>query len=206
MDDSESLQLALEFAKAKHKGQKRIGGDDYITHPIAVSEIVKSQGFDENYQITALFHDLPESVTRDIISPVKQATRELPAIVKKIEDEIVQRELVPLMESSYVDEILYFTSDEFDNRICESNFQNVKEVSFDELNSKFNSDEFNPVDGKLVRCADHVAAFIEADSSIKHGITSVHLTEGRNNIKKIYPSGCVVNGFAIGDFFDSFDI
>ena len=42
MDDSESLQLALEFAKAKHKGQKRIGGDDYITHPIEVSKIVKS--------------------------------------------------------------------------------------------------------------------------------------------------------------------
>ena len=60
MDDSESLQLALEFAKAKHKGQKRIGGDDYITHPIAVSEIVKSQGFEQNYQITALFHDLLE--------------------------------------------------------------------------------------------------------------------------------------------------
>ncbi len=60
MDDRESLQLALEFAKAKHKGQKRIGGDDYITHPIAVSEIVKKQGFDEIYQIAALFHDLLE--------------------------------------------------------------------------------------------------------------------------------------------------
>ena len=60
MDDSESLQLALEFAKAKHKGQKRKGGDDYITHPIAVSEIIKSQGLDENYQIAALFHDLLE--------------------------------------------------------------------------------------------------------------------------------------------------
>ena len=60
MNDSESFQLALEFAKEKHKGQKRIGGDDYITHPIAVSEIVKNQGFDENYQITALFHDLLE--------------------------------------------------------------------------------------------------------------------------------------------------
>lgn len=57
---SDSLKLALEFAKAKHKGQKRIGGDDYITHPMAVSEIVKNQGFDENYQITALFHDLLE--------------------------------------------------------------------------------------------------------------------------------------------------
>ena len=60
MADSECYKLALEFAKVKHKGQKRIGGDDYITHPIAVSEIVKGQGFDKNYQITALFHDLLE--------------------------------------------------------------------------------------------------------------------------------------------------
>ena len=57
---TESYKLALEFAKAKHKGQKRIGGDDYVTHPIAVSEIVKNQGFDEIYQIAALFHDLLE--------------------------------------------------------------------------------------------------------------------------------------------------
>ena len=60
MADNEILQHALIFAKEKHDGQKRIGGDDYISHPIAVSEIVKRQGFDENYQITALFHDLLE--------------------------------------------------------------------------------------------------------------------------------------------------
>ena len=60
MEDSKKLKYALEFAKEKHKGQKRIGGDDYITHPIAVCEYVKSQGLDENYQITALFHDLLE--------------------------------------------------------------------------------------------------------------------------------------------------
>ena len=60
MADDEKLQFALEFAMDKHKGQKRIGGDDYITHPIAVCEIVKSQGLDENYQIAALFHDLLE--------------------------------------------------------------------------------------------------------------------------------------------------
>ena len=60
MIDKEKLQMAYELAKEKHKGQKRVGGDDYITHPIAVCEIVKSQGFDESYQITALFHDLLE--------------------------------------------------------------------------------------------------------------------------------------------------
>ena len=60
MKESKSLLLALEYAKEKHKGQKRIGGDDYITHPIAVSGIVKDQGYDESYQIAALFHDLLE--------------------------------------------------------------------------------------------------------------------------------------------------
>ena len=87
MDDSECLKLALEFAKAKHKGQKRIGGEDYITHPIAVCEIIKSQGFDESYQIAALFHDLLEDTdatgeeilkygSPEILESVKLLTKE----------------------------------------------------------------------------------------------------------------------------------
>ena len=60
MSYSERVRKALDFATEKHKGQKRIGGDDYITHPVAVCEIVKNLGFGEDYQITALFHDLLE--------------------------------------------------------------------------------------------------------------------------------------------------
>lgn len=87
MEQSESLMHALEFAKAKHKGQKRIGGDDYITHPTAVCEIVKSLGFDERYQIAALFHDLLEDTdateeeilrygSAEILTAVKLLTKE----------------------------------------------------------------------------------------------------------------------------------
>ena len=159
-----------------------------------------------NNYFSALFHDLPESVTRDIISPVKKATRELPAIVKNLEDEIVKSELVPLMEDFYASELLYFTSDEFDNRIClDEGFLNVNNVAFEQLNSDFNTDKYNPVDGNLVRCSDHVAAFIEADVSIRHGITSIHLAEGKKNIQKLYPKGKIISGFAIGDFFDGFN-
>ena len=146
---------------------------------------------------SALFHDLPESVTRDIISPVKQATNELPGIVKQIEDEIVHAELVPLMDSSYVDEILYFTNDEFQNRILVEELDGHKTaqpVSYEELRDNYNSDGYSPVDGKLVRLADHLSAFIEADSSIKYGITSKQLTSGRDNILKSYLSGTKING------------
>jgi len=146
---------------------------------------------------SALFHDLPESVTRDIISPVKQATNELPGIVKQIEDEIVHAELVPLMDSFYVDEILYFTNDEFQNRILVTELDgrpSPQPVSYEELRDNYNSDGYSPVDGKLVRLADHLSAFLEADSSIKYGITSKQLTGGRDNILKSYLSGTRING------------
>jgi len=42
-----------------------------------------------------LFHDLPESVTRDIISPVKRATENLPSIINEIEDEVCEELLFP---------------------------------------------------------------------------------------------------------------
>lgn len=146
---------------------------------------------------SALFHDLPESVTRDIISPVKQATNELPGVVKQIEDEIVHAELVPLMDSSYVDEILYFTNDEFQNRILMKELDGkfaAQQVSWEELQENYNLDSYSPVDGKLVRLADHLSAFIEADSSIKYGITSKQLTRGRDNILKSYSSAREING------------
>ena len=79
---ADNLRLALEFAKAKHKGQKRIGGDDYITHPITVSEIVKNQGFDENYQITALFHDLLEDTDTTEEEILKYGNQEILESVK----------------------------------------------------------------------------------------------------------------------------
>lgn len=145
----------------------------------------------------ALFHDLPEAVTRDIISPVKQATDELPAVVKHIEDEIVKSELVPLMEDFYKDELMYFTSDEFLNKVIVNG--QVKSLEWEELNNDYNSDSYSPVDGRTVRLADHLSAFIEADSSIKYGITSNHLKSGRDNILKSYPARKIINGIEIAD-------
>lgn len=154
-----------------------------------------------NNFFSALFHDLPEAVTRDIISPVKQATDELPGIVKKLEDEIVLKELVPLMEPFYSDELMYFTSNEFSNRILLNG--NTVEVSWEDLNGKYNSAEYNPTDGKLIRLADHLSALMEADISIKHGITSSHLEKGRESMIFHYKKGEFINGIDAGALFAS---
>ena len=80
-----------------------------------------------------------------------------------------------------------------------------KIVSFEDLNEKYNADEFSPVDGKLVRVADHIAAFVEADSSIRYGITSPQLQNGRANLFKLYPKEKIVNGFKPASFFALFE-
>jgi putative hydrolase of HD superfamily len=149
---------------------------------------------------SGLFHDLPESVTRDIISPVKQATDELPNIVKRIEDEIVGRELVPLMEPFFEDELMYYTSSEFTNRIMEKDGIS-REVSWEDLNNTYNDNSFQPVDGRLVRLSDHLGALLEADSSIKHGITSDHLVRGREGMLAHYRAGEMINGIDAGALF-----
>ncbi|MBR6583610.1 MAG: HD domain-containing protein [Treponema sp.] len=154
-----------------------------------------------NNFFSALFHDLPEAVTRDIISPVKQATDDLPNIVKKIENEIVNKELVPLMEDFFVNEIIDFTSDEFSNRIKDSDGK-VVNVSWEDLNEKYNEEKYFPIDGRLVRIADHLSALMEADISIKHGITSIHLQNGRDGLLNSYDQNEIINGIDVYSLFN----
>lgn len=66
MSDRERYEKALAFATEKHKGQYRIGGLPYITHPIAVAEILREQRYNTDYQITGLFHDLLEDTNATV--------------------------------------------------------------------------------------------------------------------------------------------
>ena len=155
-----------------------------------------------NNYFSALFHDLPESVTRDIISPVKTATDDLPNIVKKIEDEIVNKELVPLMEPFFEDELIYYTSDEFTDRILDKKGK-IIHVSWEDLNTKYNEEGYQPIDGRLVRICDHLSALMEADISIKHGITSDHLTKGRDGTLAHYKENEIISGINVHELFQS---
>jgi len=60
MTDEEIYLKALAFATEKHDGQFRKGGKPYISHPVEVSEYVRSQGYGIDYRLTGLFHDLLE--------------------------------------------------------------------------------------------------------------------------------------------------
>jgi (p)ppGpp synthase/HD superfamily hydrolase len=108
---SERVSLALAFSKEKHVGQKRIGGDDYISHPIAVCEMIKAQGFGEDYQITALFHDLLEDTdateeeilrygNEKILTAVKLLTKSKGYAMKEYVSAIKTNEIAFAMKAS----------------------------------------------------------------------------------------------------------
>ena len=82
MSERARYEQALRFAREKHKGQFRIGGAEYITHAMAVAEIVKRQGYGIDVQITALFHDLLEDTDATESEILKFGNEEILKAVK----------------------------------------------------------------------------------------------------------------------------
>ena len=58
--NEDKIRQAFEFAKTSHKGQFRATGEDYITHPLAVAEILIKMKLDSATIMTALLHDVVE--------------------------------------------------------------------------------------------------------------------------------------------------
>ncbi len=58
--DMERIDRAVEYAREKHKDQKRKDGSPYIIHPLATAEIVADMGLDEDAVLGALLHDCIE--------------------------------------------------------------------------------------------------------------------------------------------------
>ena len=54
------INKAFEVAKKQHGNQKRVSGEPYIIHPIAVADILVNLGMDYQSLVAALLHDVVE--------------------------------------------------------------------------------------------------------------------------------------------------
>ncbi len=149
-----------------------------------------------------LFHDLPEVLTRDIVSPVKTSVEGLDEIIKSYEKMQFEERILPLIPSPMREEVLYFIEDEFSNRIREGETV-TRGVPGADMAGKYNEDRFSPIDGEMIRACDKLAAFIEASLSIRQGIKSVHLEEGKKLIYEGYRD-VRPGGIDFGRLFDYF--
>ncbi len=155
-----------------------------------------------NNFFAGLFHDLPEALTRDIIAPVKRAVTGLDQIIKNYEKMQVEEKLLPLLPSSWHEELVYFIEDEFENKVVVQG-EVQKGISLEEIDRKYNHDEFSPVDGQIIEICDQLAAFREATLSIEQGIQSRRLVEAQRDIHKNY-HGKRIGGLDFGRIFDFF--
>ncbi|HEX8098874.1 MAG TPA: bifunctional (p)ppGpp synthetase/guanosine-3',5'-bis(diphosphate) 3'-pyrophosphohydrolase [Actinomycetota bacterium] len=58
--DLKDLHRAYSYAEHAHRGQKRLSGEDFISHPVAVATVLAELGMDATTLQVALLHDVVE--------------------------------------------------------------------------------------------------------------------------------------------------
>ncbi len=137
----------------------------------------------ENNFFTALFHDLPEALTRDIISPVKYSVDELSGLIAEYEISKIEDDILPNVPENMKDEFKYILGlydgrkDEFLNKIIVDN-----KIQIVESLAPYNENKYDCIDGLALKQCDKLSAFVEASLSISHGIKSKELVNGKKQI------------------------
>src|SRR5450755_29513 len=84
----ERVREAYEFGAEKHYGQKRVSGEPYITHPVAVADILADLRLDADTLVAAILHDVIEdtpTAKAEIASIFGQVVAELVDGVSKLD-------------------------------------------------------------------------------------------------------------------------
>ena len=156
-----------------------------------------------NNYFAGLFHDLPEVLTKDIISPVKRAATGVDRFVKEFERDQMQRRIYrpKLIPEAWQPEMRQFTEEVFASKVTvEGKLQNT---TSDEINASYNRDRYNPVDGELIKAADDLAAFMEACLALQNGISNAQLQTAVDE-KKLFYREKTIAGINLGNVYKDF--
>ena len=79
--DAAMIEQAFQLAAAAHAEQKRDNGDPYITHPVAVAQILAQYRLDTASIVTALLHDVAEDTKTGLPEIEKRFGKEVARLV-----------------------------------------------------------------------------------------------------------------------------
>lgn len=157
----------------------------------------------ENNFYCALFHDLPESLTRDIISPVKYGIDGLHTIINDYELKLINDKILPFVPGYLRAEFSYilgmregreneapYVKNEFENRTFKNG---VVELCSGSL-VNCNENEMGAIDGKALKYCDRLSAFIEAGLSISYGVKSRELQGGFDDMFEFFEKNKTIDG------------
>ncbi len=116
-----------------------------------------------NDYYTGLFHDLPEVLTKDVITPIKVNVSGLATLLDEYERDLVEEKIMPLIDPEWRDEFRFMVYDPFSN---------------------MDDDRFGIRDGYNLKTCDLLGAFMEAHISIRYGVSSAGLRDGEEDIRR----------------------
>ncbi len=163
----------------------------------------------QNNFFSGLFHDLPEMLTRDIISPVKKSVQHVGDLIREYENKELRRRVLDPLESAGYDNLSerlqYFlgleVGSEFADVVCRNGA--IDKVTFEDLQGACNRDELDPKDGEMLKVCDMLAAFIEAYTAMRNGISSDQLHQAVWRMRGQYKRSSLGNvhiGALLADF------
>jgi putative hydrolase of HD superfamily len=159
-----------------------------------------------NAFLGGLFHDLPEVLTRDIISPVKRSVEGLEELIEEYEKEAMHSKVYPLLSEECGEELRFFTENVFHQKLRFPSGEVLLLKEGDETPEALSlqtTPQAWPFDGVLVEICDKLAAYIEASLSIRHGVTSPSLEEARRKVYQRFGKSRF-GSFDMGCLFDFF--
>ncbi len=115
-----------------------------------------------NDYYTGLFHDLPEVLTKDVITPIKVNVSGLASVLEEYEKDLVENKILPLIEPEWHDEFRFMVVDPFTD---------VDDPAFGVRN------------GYDLKTCDNLAAYMEAHISLCYGVSSATLRDGERDIR-----------------------
>ncbi len=115
---------------------------------------------------SGLFHDLPEVLTKDVITPVKNSSDDLPELIGNIESDMFAEKVQPLIPADWLEELEVMSLRPFEE------IEGLRR------------------DWASIKACDHLAAWIEAYVSTQYGISSKILRDAKQTIgRKLITEG-----------------
>lgn len=82
--DEKFIKKAFRFAEEAHRGQKRASGEDYISHPLRVSQILSEMDLDSKTIAAGLLHDVIDDTPRTAEDIEKEFGKEVSFLVQGV--------------------------------------------------------------------------------------------------------------------------
>jgi len=82
--DPKLIKSAFEFAQAAHQGQKRASGEDYISHPLRVAQILSEMKLGPKTVAAGFLHDVADDTNKTLEDIEKEFGKEITFLVNGV--------------------------------------------------------------------------------------------------------------------------